>query len=87
MKPFSSANGMNSPGAMMPFSGWLPAYQGLEAADLVALEIDLRLVVKLELAARSALRRSHSMLRRARMRASISGSKKRNVPRPSALAR
>ena len=50
MKPISSASGMNMPGEIMPFSGWLPADQRLDAADLVALEIDDRLVVQLELA-------------------------------------
>jgi hypothetical protein len=65
----------------------IPAYQGFEAADFLARQIDDRLVVQLELTSGSALRRSCSMMRRVCICRSIAGSKKRNVPRPSLLAR
>ena len=55
MKPISSASGMKVPGETMPFSGWRQRIEGLEAADVVAREIDDRLVVQLELAGRQRL--------------------------------
>ena len=65
-------------GRDQPALGMVPAQQRLEAGDLAGLQVDERLVVELELAAwRARLRRSSSSSRRACMRASISGSKKR----------
>ena len=87
MRPISSASGMKAPGGIMPLLGMVPADQRLEAADLVAREIDHRLVVQLELAGRQRLAQVVLHARRACICASISGSKKRKVPRPSPLAR
>ena len=79
---------MNSPGEHEAALGMVPAHQRLEAADLVALEIDDRLVVQLELAVGERLAQIElAAAPRACMCASISGSKKRWVPRPSLLAR
>ena len=55
MKPISSASGMNVAGRDQALLGMAPADQRLEAADLVAREIDDRLVVQLELAGRQRL--------------------------------
>ena len=50
ISPVSSASGMNSRRRDEAALGMVPAQQRLQAADLVALEVDERLVVELELA-------------------------------------
>ena len=55
MKPISSASGMKVAGRDQSLLRMIPADQGLEAADLVARQIDHRLVVELEFAGRQRL--------------------------------
>ena len=68
---------MNSAGGDDAALGMVPAQQRLEAADLVALEVDQRLVVQREFAVDERAAQVPLEARRACMRASISGSKKR----------
>ena len=77
MKPISSASGMKCAGRDHALLGMAPADEGLEAADLVAREIEDRLVVQLELAGRERLAQVVFQARRTCICASISGSKKR----------
>ena len=71
----------------MPFSGWCQRISASKPLISLLAEIDDRLVVQLELAGRQRLAQVVLQTRRACICASISGSKKRKVPRPSPLAR
>ena len=88
ISPVSSASGMNSAGRHDAALGMVPAQQRLEAADLVALEVDDRLVVELELAVRQRLAQIELQLA-ARLHVARPSPARRSgrLPRPSPLAR
>ena len=54
MRPVSSASGMKCAGRHHAVLGMAPAHQRLDAAELARADVDDRLVVQFELAAREA---------------------------------